>query len=56
MMSDCELIEAYGETCEAVTDGLPTWAAFVMVGVALATVALFQWAGRTGRLGPNWKD
>jgi len=50
MMTECELLQSYGETCEAVEDGLPTWAAFILIGVALVTIAVFQWADRTGRL------
>ncbi len=53
-MTECELLQAYGETCEAVEDGLPTWASLVLVGVAFAVIALFQWLGRSGRLGPLW--
>ena len=55
-MTECELLRAYGETCEAVEDGLPTWASLVLVGGAFAVIALFQWLGRSGRLGPRWFD
>jgi len=53
-MTECELLRAYGETCEVVEDGLPTWATFVLVGGALAVVALVRWLGRSGRLGSLW--
>lgn len=55
LIDECELLNAYGETCEAATGGIPV-AAAVLVGVAVVVVAVFQWAGRTGRLGPSEDD
>jgi len=55
MMDECELLNAYGETCVDATGGIPVPVA-VLVGIAAITVAVFQWAGRTGRLGPSEDD
>lgn len=50
MIDECELLTAYGETCQTATGGLPV-ASAVMIGIAAVTVAVFAWLGRTGRLG-----
>jgi len=55
MIDECDLLASYGETCETVTGGLPLWGVIGMTALALAVVAVFRWAGATGRLGDHYR-